>query len=328
MIMKHLLLVFLLVLSGPAYALSGTSPSVDIPVTITQSVVGGLPAPAQAAGFTTHALNTDFSQPAYSNIANWVDGCGGPTSGNHWVYSYYGFQQGAPCADLIMETDASIGKQVLHWQVHPGDPVYAGDTSSTAALCLCWPDHCFQGSATNWLGPQMYMEINFRISAASFSQNTNITGTIAGGDLAATSQPGNWLEPDFAEIYANNNDGTGWIYGDGTIEWVNYQISNGLFTSPPANLRLDMTAYHTLGVLFTSNTTDFAKCYYVDGKKIGCWSFTLTNPSDLTVLHQIFVWSNGAINQANNTDTYIQSINIWMCANWATQTCVGTLVTQ
>jgi hypothetical protein len=320
---KKLLLTAALLAPALAYCQLGV-PLNPLPPVAPPAQDPTVPAPAAAAGFTTLALNADFSQPAYSNIATWVDGCGGPTSGYRWVYSYYSYIQGAPCGDLIMETDSSIGKQVLHFQTHPGDTTPPG--ASYQALVLAWPDHAFQASAVNWIGSQMYMEITFRIDAASLAQSTGFV--IGGGDLTATNQPGNWLEPDIMEIHSNSNDGTGWVYGDGTIEWVNYAISNGLFSNPPGNLRLDMTAYHTIGTLFTSNTTDFAKCYYLDGTKLGCWSFTLTNPSILPKLDQIFVWGNGAPAQSNNVDTYIQSINIWMCANWKTQACVGTLINQ
>jgi hypothetical protein len=38
-----------------------------------------------AAGFTILALNADFSQPSYTNLANWLYGSGGSLPGWTWV---------------------------------------------------------------------------------------------------------------------------------------------------------------------------------------------------------------------------------------------------
>src|SRR6266851_8606107 len=68
--MRYLWLAFLIGWSGSTYAAMGTSPSVDVPITISSS--GPTPPPgAVAAGFTTLAANYDFTQTL---PANWL-GC-------------------------------------------------------------------------------------------------------------------------------------------------------------------------------------------------------------------------------------------------------------
>ena len=58
--MKYLWLAFLIGWSGSTYAAVGTSPSVDVPITISSSGPTP-PAGAVAAGFTTLAANYDFT---------------------------------------------------------------------------------------------------------------------------------------------------------------------------------------------------------------------------------------------------------------------------
>src|SRR5580693_8938461 len=63
----------LLLLSGAAEAQKSTT--VTVPITVTHVSV---PPGAAAAGFTTVALNSDFTQP---QPANWLGGCANPGNG-------------------------------------------------------------------------------------------------------------------------------------------------------------------------------------------------------------------------------------------------------
>jgi hypothetical protein len=316
-------LFFTAALLAPSLAYAG-NPSADLTIQIGPPPPPNpvVPAPAAAAGLTTQVLNADFSQPAYSNIANWVDGCGGPTSGNRWTYRFLkNSAGGAPCAYLLMETDSTIGKQVLHLSVPTSDPTNAYDIN--------WPGVPFTAPVVAF-APEMYVEITTRMSLASLKQTNSAYPW--GGELAIGYDAGaNWLEPDFFEVATNPNSNNSWVYGDGVAEWVNSAIHNGIFSSPPNGLATDMSVYHTYGILFTSDgSTNYSKCMYLDGGILGCGEFNLTNPNNLKYHNYIFNMIFGNDAGSNNMDIYIQSFKIWACPNsFGTSTlCAGTVITH
>lgn len=303
-----------------------------------------VPPPAAAAGLSTQVLNADFSQPSYANLANWLDGCGGPTTGVRWAYTLYldgnRTHGQPPCSRIDQEIDSSIGKNVLHFQARNGDSSYPSDPNGQNGINLSWPQAAgAQGTVT--IGIEMYVKILFKLSSASLTQ-TPVPPHIGSNAYyvmnffgVSNTGPATWIEPDFLEVIANSNTGSGWIYGDGTIEFspgdcFSLQNCLGLFSSPPSGLTVDETAYHTIGSLLTSDGTQFAKCYYLDGEdaahKLGCWKFTARTPSDLTAVNQTITLGIGQTDLVNNVDLYVQNVQVWMCANWQTQACTGTLV--
>src|SRR6266478_9018702 len=78
---------------------NGADPSATLPVQIVPSgSPRAIPAGAQAAGFTTLALDADFSLPFYATQSNWLD-CAGATS-PQWYRAWIGFGSGiaGPCS--------------------------------------------------------------------------------------------------------------------------------------------------------------------------------------------------------------------------------------
>ncbi len=334
---KKLLLTAALLAPGLAYGQVPTTCPSPAPPGTTCSPLDPpvIPAPAAAAGFTTQVLNADFSQPSYANIANWIDGCGGPTTGYRWGYAYYGDgnrQYGQPsCSRITQEYDASVGKNVLHFQAQNGDSTYPA-AGAQNGINLSWPE---AGGATGspTIGSEMYVKLTFRFSAASLTQLpvppalANPPGqTYYVANYFDYTKPGvsNWVEPDMFEVVANSNTGSGWQWGDGTIEWPSF---NGIW--PPA-FSSDLTAYHTISTLFTSDGTQLSKCEYLDGDdpahKLGCWKYTATVPVVLTATDKVITLGIGNKQLVNTVDLYVQDMQVWMCANWQTQACIGTLV--
>lgn len=325
-------LFFTAALLVPSLAYAGT-PSATLPGQIASAGSDpAVPAGAAAAGFTTLALNADFSQSTYSNIATWVDGCGGPTSGNRWVYRWWNNNGVGPCGDLIMETDPTIGKQVLHLQYLPAYNA-PGTNTSQQILVLSWPQIPFFDKV-NYFPVEFYTEITYRMTAASLTQAhevNNMSNYMVSGGLPSYSI----IEPDFFEVIANslgNGNGRGWLYGDGVL-----QEGLGLMQNYPYHLAADLTAYHTIGTLFTSDGNSiYYKCYYLDGTKLGCWLALPSNAPTVFAWHRyIFAmgWGTDSNNLANGTiinnmDIYVQSIRVWVCPNsFGTSTeCAGTVI--
>ena len=290
------LLIVLLLLSSSAFAMWGRGPTGKViapPTPPPPPPSGGVPAPATAAGFTTAALNADFSQPSYANLANWLYGCGGSLPGWSWP---------GPCARVDQEFDASAGKNVLHLQHSTSD---GGNGHSWA---FSYPAVYFgPGSTNNNFPAEGYFQMTFRMSAASLVQ-PNGTSPVLGGQLAVGTGNANWIEPDTLEVSANSTQ-----YGNGSLEFCNGSICNGIFSWPGGFPTGDMTVYHTIGILWTSDgTSDYWKCAFLDGNFTGCAGWNVTNPSTLSN-HQ-FVIANGPGNAGtNNVDWYLQSMQMWVC---------------
>jgi hypothetical protein len=153
----------------------------------------GVPAPAQAAGFTTLALNADFSQSTYSNVANWVDGCGGPTSGFRWIYRWFPSGGGAPCSEITQVADETLGgQQVLHLQYLPAynSP---GTNTNQQILQITLPSVPY-GDNNNYLPIEGYTEMTFRYAdGLNQSKQVNNSGWFNGGGGGHSD----YLEPDF-----------------------------------------------------------------------------------------------------------------------------------
>lgn len=296
--------------------------------TVTVTGGGGTPAPAVAAGFTTLALNADFSQPSYFNIANWVDGCGGSTTAPRWWYGWFGTtgssgpHQGAPCAALIMENDPQAGTQVLHLQYLPAYNAIGTNTGSQI-LELNYPAPAFTSQdASNYFPSTYYVEIVSRQgSASSLTQAHALNNNSFWLVLDDATSP---LEEDFYEVQTNG----------GPPNW-NYQVNFEIGSAA------DFTVYHTFGALYTGDGTSIYPylCAFRDGVVLpdqhgnSCTNLNRTGNMSLhdgIILLGFGTDSNDLATGAiiNNIDVYIQSIKVWTCANaFMTSTnCFGTIV--
>jgi hypothetical protein len=331
---KQLFFTAALLAPGLAY---GAGPSADLTVQINPA--GGLlpPPPAVAAGFTTLVLNADFSLPAYANTATWIDGCGGPTSGTRWSYrlgTFGAYGNPPPCSRIIIETDPTVGKQVMHLQYFPTDN-YITPGNVNPIYFLNWPGLAF--GPDGFLPVELYIEMTFRITPASFATTMfgGVPNIIGASVFPSPPESANNIEPDQFEVFVLSAPHMA-SYGNGDPETCNNALCPGSFNSD--QLFTDLSSgYVTLAELFTSDGTSYAKCYYINGVRvtqaggggepnINCLKFTLTHPLDAT-FHN---YSNGIGWGGPDLvagDIYIESIRIWACANWQTSNCIGTLVT-
>src|SRR5216683_4717012 len=90
------------------------NPSADLSVQIVPASAPAVPAPAQAAGFTTQALNADFTSPAYANTATYIDNCGA-TASYRWYLTNRNGQpsDGLPCSQTIITTDGGLSALLI-----------------------------------------------------------------------------------------------------------------------------------------------------------------------------------------------------------------------
>jgi len=314
---------------------NGTQIRQSVPITVPNS--GAVPAPAVAAGFTQQVINADFSQPAYSNIATWVDGCGGPTTGDRWVYRWWYTGTAGPCDHIIMEPDPTIGgKQVMHIRFLVSD-----GSSPASNLSLSFPD-AFNVNNNNHFPMGLYVEITFRIAAASLVSQPGVFAIWSPYMIGGPGYVFLW-EADDIEVQPNSASGGTWIYGDGGIEWDYTQPAGmqaiGGIGAPLSTLRDDETVYHTYGMLWTTDTTSqIWKCQYLDGgvttgTATACGGNNPAHPVILTHHDQNLVlnWGGAPTGGAvtSNVDIYIQSVTAWVCpGGFGTSTQCTGLVTH
>jgi hypothetical protein len=307
---KLALAIFLALLGSPAWA-QAPSAAAAIDITITspptpQPPPSGIPAPAVAAGFTTVAIDDDFSQPSWANTATWLDCNDGvtspPSSPLYWrVWSGFG-PSPAPCSSVLQATDPLTGLPALrmYWNSSFYNP---------AASMATNPLQNTNGGGTGRpIPPNAYIEITTRLVAAST--------TDVNWDVWAYAIGGAGYEWDTLETWVDNGDtsscstqfGTGW--------------SNCVGPSP-SNAGYPIAAYHRYGLRVTSDGSTAAWwCTYIDDNLIGC---ALTHPSLIPgnyKLNAITMIGEGCRGGAeppgcgdgSNADVWISRIRMFSCA--------------
>jgi hypothetical protein len=337
---KQLFFTAALLLPGLAY---GGNPSAVESGQIAPAGNPPVPAPAAAAGFTSQVLNADFSQVSSNWVSTNVDGCGGPTSGTRWVYrlgTYGGYGTQPPCSRLIIETPSGETQQVMHLQYFPTDN-YTTPGNINAIYFLSWPADAF--GPEGHLPVELYIEMTFRITPASFAttQFGGVPNIIGASIFPSPPESANNIEPDQFEVFVLSDPHNA-QYGNGIPETCNNSPCGGTNNQNPP-LTTDLaTTYATLGFLFTSDGTQFAKCFYVNGVRqtqgggydphgnflpnSNCMKFTMVNAVDATYhnLADGIGWGGADLVAG---DIYIRSVRIWSCPNWNTSNCINTLIT-
>ena len=297
------LAVLLIALSAAAYAL--TSPPVDVPITITPSAV---PAPAQAAGFTTHIFHSDFAAQG-----NTLD-CSG-TSTPKWFYHGNGNGQ-PPCAVIV--NDSAAGHNVLQMDLRIAD--YNGNIANKfqTAVPNC-SGFCFP--ITTFYQESVTRNINFTPSVAFMT-----TPWVAGGSSDCTMEFDTF--ESFSSLFSDSamhNCGSG-----GPSIWGGSAPPN-----PPAGFAL--TNYHKYGLRVTTNgTNQIWYCSYIDDLKQGCAEVVvgtagvtqamITNPEFVALIMDLE--GNGPNPLTQTFTAFFDTSDIWSCANWQSTTAAGGCATS
>jgi hypothetical protein len=310
--MRYLWLAFLIGWSGSAYAAMGTSPSVDVPITISSSAPTPPPG-AVAAGFTTLAANYDFTQTL---PVNWL-GCYPYDSNPHqWYQGLWWYPDEPPC-NIKQVNDSVARSNVLDLQWLP-----SYGTAGTGFLAMETLSHDTT-KVTDF--PNAYYEIVYRVTP-TVANNTGapLTAFWTWGTASARGGSGP-IEWDFVETYGLNFG----QYDAGIHNWGNNAglpyLWQGTSSLPSG---YDPTQYHTYaGRLTSDGSTLMSACSYVDNTLIAC-----VNPQAAGAefnQRNFLIVNNGMSNATATlqTDMYVKSIRVWSCANWQTTMCNGTVLT-
>jgi hypothetical protein len=312
----------LLLALGVAFA---ASTSATLSILVVPS--GGGPTPptqAAAAGFTTLAANYDFSQPSYATQSNWLD-CGGNNASLIWHWGSPGITPVFPC-NINQGSDPTTGQTVLDLRYLASYSSYgqSGNNNFLSMQTVTKGGGGAGGTLTASFA-NAYIESVYRIDAAYSSG-----GNTSGPDGVWQWMTNNTIELDYGEIYGSSN-GFGdygwhnWNTGGGAGVWVSYD--SGLNHYIPSGW--GPTAYHKYGSLLTSDgATARWACAYIDDVLQGCANVGATS-AQYNDREWLIAWV-GANNPGPLVDTnlYIQYIRVWSCANWATQMCNGSALSN
>jgi hypothetical protein len=329
---------FMAALLVPGLAYAG-SPSADLSVQVVPAGPNpAVPAPAAAAGFTTLALNADFTSPAYSNKSTFVNECGATATPRwHWTLSLTSIS--LSCNDISVVSDGAI-PQVLHIAFPPSEW-----TQGKPQGALTFPGVGYQqptpcGTSIDCYPVETYIEVVYRTSLASWNQSGSNVGDLGfypvgrGFKPDGSYPPNDWYEADMVESLglstANPSHGGGW---GGMI--------NGTFNFGPVTFwNMDGTQYHKLGVLVTDNggtgTTSAWKCTWIDdvlvtsvGGNGNCvrqlgYSPVVFSQHDNSIEMNIGTFPNSTA-PVNPVEAWVQYIRVFECPGWKTGECPGTV---
>jgi len=288
----------------------GANPTADLSVQIVPAgSAPAVPAAAQAAGFTTLALNADFSQPEYAG-SSWFDCGGSENTDKVWHQDDQLYNDGfPPCSDIVQVNDG--GNIVL-------DLIYrAGQTPHWQALTT----KSYDGNHSISYPFTGYWEIEYSQAAGI---NNNFTDWWSSCTGLPSCPAGNLtLELDYSE---QSN-------GFGDSGYHNWAVPGGCgghdCVVKPNNL--NTTQYHKWAGLVTTDGTTVWFCSLYDGSYNFCTTVQHTSDQINGVTGRNFaIISNGKgdVGQPMLQDShmYIKSVRIWECANWQTSMCYGPLV--
>lgn len=279
MIRKLLFITSLLMLPIAAQAVSS---SAVLSVVVGPSGSVTTPAAAVAAGFTTLALNTDFSAPP---SGSWF-GCVGAGPGLTWYQGQEGGDYGSqtPCntnlssGRITLMQDPLINKQVLNLKFLPSDVVDPGPSrvhyttiQTVNDLTQGPPNCCMHGVV---FPSNYYMEATYRVENTPnipFNRMTGLWWAFWQGGEGTPPGSRDTLEVDHPEQHGED---PGEI-GDNVINW---HIGGGEgFPAPygPRADTTDFTKYQTWGVRSVTSGDNITFCGYLNNNDTGCNTYAL-----------------------------------------------------
>lgn len=295
-----------------------------------------VPAGAQAAGYTTLALNSDFTQQM---ATNWLGGCpvagsGSPITdfyaddtGHTWWLNLWWSYSYQSCY-TVQRADPDFGGLVLDmpWTV---DNAYTsvGTALQTASWDYHGPTQGNYGTANSWpIGS--YYEIVARITPSSAAGTYMVLNTW-GPDGIVDQSCGCQMEWDVMETDDNtlaNYDSA--IHNQAT-GGVNYIVSPGTWPS------MDPSQYNTYSLRVTTDGVNAEGCTYVNNVFQHCAPMPdgirpneVNGRNFLVLQNACDYWNHGGTcNQGQVQHVYVKTVRIWSCASWATTQCNGTLLT-
>ncbi len=299
---------------------TGNMFSITVPVTPpTASAAppsGGVPPGAQAAGYTTLAFESDFTQPAYANLSNWLD-CTGAAS-PEWFLGGGSGHSPPPCSRISMINDGGV--QVLDIKFTSADAANLGTALTTVNSALTRGVDFPNGA---------YWEITYRVTPAGPDNNPYgwlLDGFITWSNSGQLGASSSYLEFDFLEDYAGGCCHQGsTIHMWGAVPDGQRGLSVAGYVVP--EYHVDQTAYHTIAARITQDgTSNLAMCMYIDGQFQNCGDMVSNGNSGATAItsaqlneRNLLILQVGPINTtpvAATMDMLVKDVRVWTCANW------------
>jgi hypothetical protein len=284
---------------------------------VAQSPSDGIPPPgAQAAGYTTLAFKSDFTDPYFANRSNWLD-CAGASS-PQWFMAGGNGQSPPPCSRVSIVHDGGV--QVLDIKFTAADAPYLGTVLATVNSSLTRGIDFPNGA---------YWEITYRILPAGRDNNpygSLVTGFFIWSNSGQAGASRSFLENDFTETYASGCCHAGTVvhvWGDTPQGQHNFAVAGyGL-----PEYGVDETAYHTIAARVTQDgTSNLALCMYVNGQFKNCGDMVSSGNSGAAGI------TSDQLNQRNllalqvgpldstpvdaTIDMLVKDVKIWTCSNW------------
>jgi hypothetical protein len=314
---KKLFFTAALLVPGLAYAGNPSAPPAASDPTV--------PAPAAAAGFTTQVLNADFTAAQWANTATYITNCGAGTAlANQpatWTFTFQIDGSMAPCGNSTIVSDGGSNALYMNWPV-------SQYSAGNAGYNFTWPSyfHSSQTSATSWLPMEYYVEWTWRSDSGTLNQSGGSNGGHL--DLWATSMSESgvccWTDENHFEEFQPPSTG----FCTSVQAWVPFSSSSSACST------VDMTQYHKIGALLTSDeSTNTYLCLFVDDVFVpNCVSeASKTSPDNAYTLHDralTFFENVYGKPPVNDIHAWFRSIRMWACAKYATHGCPGTMVTH
>jgi hypothetical protein len=295
----------------------GASPSADLSVQIVSSTPP-VPAVAQAAGFTTLALNSDFSQPLYAIQSNWLDCFPNGNKSLPWHEADIFNKGNAPPCNVPQVQDPVTGDTVIDMYFDPS-----------------WGDTC-KGCIQNQLQlvtktrdgtvpvsyPTGYYEIEMRANwGGTYSSGCSTVG--AGAYNAMWFGIDGGFEWDNVEANGCPNGGAG-----SSANWHNWGVAGDPAGNLYADGSVDITQYHKYGMLISSTGGSSVKvASYLDDQLRG--SYTLTIPYQMNASQQnarydlvmaVGNFGSGVL-ISKTLHQYVRHMRIWSCPSWQSTNC-------
>jgi hypothetical protein len=334
---KKLLLTAALLAPGLAYG--QVSAPLDPPVTPAGSAV---PAPAAAAGFTTKVIDIDFTALG-SNPASYVTNCGAgasvPNQPSTWHFIALLSQttDRQQCARTAI--DNTTGTQALLYTFASTDWVAPYDDSGV----LFFPAGITIGSnGTSWLPNEFYWEATMRSDHNTVFQNApTATGHLNWWAFNASrtipNNNGEYIENyDYFESYSAPQSNPGLWTPNQIQEWNPSGAITGWGSSFPTTADITSTYHKFAGLTTSDEHSQLYMCMWVDDGFIGCSSIPagLATAAAYKYRDNVLALNLGVFSTPQNPrPTYdmhlwIKSFKVYSCANVATSTCPGTMVTH
>jgi hypothetical protein len=327
---------------GDIVFVQGQQAGAGIACAIGPNFLGTIPAAASTAGFTTCVANYDFTRSVnfncsvlacnpsvtynFATLSTWLGGNSCVASSPLWWNTGYN-SAATPCSDFSIVTDSLSGKPALQIIWTPAD----SNASAASWMAITDPSTLNQGVAKFSFPQGVYVQDTWRSTAATQTALTSLpTAQVVLSFFTWFSGNTGHVEWDYFEAYTDGGMGScihDWTNGGAVPDCAGDTWASNTSFSPNQE-----AIYHTTAALTKSNgSTRMEMCTFLDGNPTAggsnCGAFTPTASTPYTI-RNYFATGVGSLTSAAGTFhpsvnevMFIQSIQVFSCAGWASGQC-------